>query len=148
MKAKTNNQTTVKRFLDEIDRQMNIIKEYDEEVSWGYFCSVVEEEPSEKSQIGGEIFIVKAGGKKLWLFPLAEGQMGKNCLHLGEVEGYITHSGTGIYYVYNKTLYFEGHRGSFYAGCGVFSPHHSDEWELIESKNPEWGVWNRPENKG
>ena len=58
---------------------------------------------------------------------------------------YKTCSGKGRYWVEDSpdglVLYFEGFRNSFKGGCDLINPREFTGWVLLESSQPERGVW-------
>jgi hypothetical protein len=57
---------------------------------------------------------------------------------------YTTCTSKGEYSYQNGVLTFEGFRNSFYGGCLAFRAKKEGNWELVESTQSEWGVWDRP----
>lgn len=65
-------------------------------------------------------------------------------LLLKEGGEYRTGSGAGRYELLSgPELFFEGLRNSFYGGSEVFYARREGGWELLESQEPERGVWGK-----
>ncbi len=132
MKAKCENKEVVEKFLSALKKQ----REYEIQQ-----CEKCMEEHGCCPNVGycyndGSVLVKDIyGGIAIARSAYAESEGTK------EVIGYITCSGKGKWWVENGILWFEGYRNSFKGGCEVFTPSPDDGWELVESSQPERGVW-------